>query len=623
MFPPALSELLHEQTSGNPLYVSTALNHLLAENLLVQEDGQWVLSTSIEEVQRRCPESLRHIVEVLRSSASDEEVKTLDAASAVGAVFDTQAVAGALNADPLLVEEVLDGLADRAQFLHRAGTANWPDGSTFRCFEFIHDVFRESIYQSLAPGQRQNFHCRIAECMDTGFADAVESVAAELAMHAELGGDRQRAVRFLVLAAQKTQSLKAPREALAFLERALNQLAATPPGTGRDRRELEVSLQLIPSLIGVEGFTSEQLPDRIDQALALCDRLDDSENRIKVLITQAMAISVPGDWNVLEDYNDKLASASEAVSDPKLLVHPIMTSAYLAMAKGNATHARDQLEACIGMLAEEDLREPARLFGHDPTVSAMSYLGFAEWLLGCPDQAQSIAQRCRLRAEAIGAAQSMASALHVSMYTALFRGEIDQARHFQDALQQCLDRNELEYIYMRPLAARTSLLIMEGKPEQAVRVARDGIALAREKQALAYSSISLTALAEAQLAAGHIEDGLASIDEALACADRVGEKVWRPESLRIKGRLLSANDALQAAENSFRVALREAADHSLLALELRATNNLAQLLIEQQRVPEAAHLLEGVLNRFTEGFNTSDYQQAQSLLSASRLPAAR
>ena len=459
--------------------------------------------------------------------------------------------------------------------------------------------------------------------MEAGFAEAAESVAAELALHAELGGDRQRAIRFLLLAAQKAQMLKAPREALAYLERALVQLAATPAGADRDRVELEIVLQLIPSLIGVEGFTSEQLPRRIEQALRLCDRLDDSVNRLKVMITQASVMSVPGDWNVQKKYIRKLVVASEATSDPKLLVHPINMSAYLAIAQGDVIDARGQLLAGIALLEQEDLREPAQLFGHDPTVGAMSHLAFAEWLMGRPDQAQSVAKRCRLRAEAVGAAQSMASGWHVSMMTALYRGELDEAQQFQDALEQCLDRNELEYIYMRPLAGRIGLLIMQGRPAEAVRVAREGIALAREKGALAFSSVSLTALAEAQLTAGHFESGLASIEEALACADRVGERVWRPEALRIRGRLLSVNGQVQAAEDSFLTAISEAENRSLLALELRASRDLAQLLIEQRRLQEAHPLLEGVMNRFTEGFTTADYQGAQSLLSSCKLPAAR
>ena len=184
--PGELCRLLQVQTSGNPLFVTIALNHLLAEGLLDQEEGNWVLKAPIEVIQNSCPESLRHIVELQRSSVSDEEADILDAASTAGTPVDTQAVAGALGADRLQVEGVLDQLANRGQFLRRAGTASWPDGSICQRYEFNHDVFREVIYQSQAPGRRQEFHRRIAECMDAGFSGAEETVAAELASHAEL-----------------------------------------------------------------------------------------------------------------------------------------------------------------------------------------------------------------------------------------------------------------------------------------------------------------------------------------------------------------------------------------------------------------------------------------------------
>ena len=154
-------------------------------------------------------------------------------------------------------------------------------------------------------------------------------------------------------------------------------------------------------------------------------------------------------------------------------------------------------------------------------------------------------------------------------------------------------------------------------------MANAGLNKARQAQTLAYSSIALTALAEAQLAAGHLGDGLGSIKQALAFADAVGERVWRPESLRIKGRLLGADGELDAAEESYRAAVDEAADLSLPALELRATTDLATALWERDGSAEAHAMLLGVLSRFTEGFETADYLTAQSLLSASKLPAAR
>ena len=620
--PGELCRLIQDQTDGNPLFVTTALNHLIAGDLLDQEDGHWVLKAPIEVIENSCPESLRHIVELQRSSASNEEAGILDAASTAGTPVDTQAVAGALGTDPLQVEATLDQLAGRGQFLRRAGTANWPDGSTFQRYEFIHDVFREVLYQSQAPGRRREFHRRIAECMGTGFAGAEETVAAELALHAELGGDRKGAIRFLRLAANKTESLKSPADTLVYLERTLNQIAATAEGAERDRLELDVTLSLLPSLIGAEGYTCPRLPGYVERAIALSKRLEDHESLVTVLNTRIAVMSMPGDWKSLSAHVEELLAASESVSDPKLKVQSSYISAWTDLGAGQVEKAHGRLEVLVDSLDSEDLRATARLLGVDPIVSALSALAFAEWLLGRADLAESVARRCRLRAEAVGAPQSLATGWHTSMTTALFRGETEEAEHFQDMLHQCLDRNEFEYLYMRPLAARTHLLTMQGRPDDAVREAREGIEKAREVRALSYSTISLTTLAEAELAAGYLDDGLASIEQALSHGDVSGERIWRPESFRIKGRLLSAGEDYEAAEKNFRAAVNEAADMSLLALELRAATDLARTLADQDRGTEARPLVEDILARCTEGFGTADYLAAQSLLSSSKLPAA-
>ena len=51
-----------------------------------------------------------------------------------------------------------------------------------------------------------------------------------------------------------------------------------------------------------------------------------------------------------------------------------------------------------------------------------------------------------------------------------------------------------------------------------------------------------------------------------------------------------------------------------LAWELRAAMTLARLRANQGRQSEAIELLEGVYNRFTEGFETVDLLAARSLL---------
>ena len=136
------------------------------------------------------------------------------------------------------------------------------------------------------------------------------------------------------------------------------------------------------------------------------------------------------------------------------------------------------------------------------------------------------------------------------------------------------------------------------------------IASARERRANLYSSLSLTTLAEAHLANGTTADGLAIADEALDIANGVLEA----ETYRIKGELLRLESKDSAAEDCFRASLKVAASQSALSLELRAATSLAKLLADSGRDSESRQLLENTLGRFTEGFETADLQDANSLL---------
>jgi len=145
----SLMDLVIEQTDGNPLFVITLVDYLVANGLLEQVQDQWELTVPFETVCGECPKSLKDIVEMQKAAASEDEIALLDAASVVGTAFDAQAVAGALDLDVDTVEAVCGRLAKRGQFLTVAGTANWPDGSHGQRYEFIHDVFRRNMYDAL------------------------------------------------------------------------------------------------------------------------------------------------------------------------------------------------------------------------------------------------------------------------------------------------------------------------------------------------------------------------------------------------------------------------------------------------------------------------------------------
>jgi predicted ATPase len=70
----------------------------------------------------------------------------------------------------------------------------------------------------------------------------------------------------------------------------------------------------------------------------------------------------------------------------------------------------------------------------------------------------------------------------------------------------------------------------------------------------------------------------------------------------------------QEAEACFHKAIAIARKQQAKSWELRASTSLARLWQQQGKTAEAHHMLSEVYNWFTEGFDTKDLQEAQTLL---------
>jgi predicted ATPase len=117
--------------------------------------------------------------------------------------------------------------------------------------------------------------------------------------------------------------------------------------------------------------------------------------------------------------------------------------------------------------------------------------------------------------------------------------------------------------------------------------------------------------------AGEVDEGLATVDEALARTERNEERWCVAELLRIKGELLllqAGPHAVVTAEDLFQQAIDWAGRQSALSWELRAATSLARLRREQARNEAGRELLAPIYARFTEGFETADLRTAKALI---------
>ena len=609
----AVTQLVQDQTDGNPLFVITLADYLVEHGLLEQGEGQLRFTVPIEEVCDECPKSLRGIVELQISATTEQESSLLEAASIIGTRFSAQGIAGVLAQEPKEVEEVCGRLAKRGQFLILDGTTNWPDGSIGQGYEFIHDIYRHTLYDAIPPGVRQQLHRNFANRLSTGFDGQRVSVAAELALHFELGGVHDQAITFLILAAEKAQARSAGREAVAHLDRALALLAVLPQDQETERQELKVQLRLLRSLHFSVGYTSDQLDPHTTRALELCNRLDDKSGQLRVLAYQGASYMLRGHHVLVEQTIEAANSIAPFISDPVLLSHRSLVSGLLAQASGKHETAQKHFTQCVDMLDDTDLRAPSRAFGHDPAVLAMGFSSLSAWMLGFPDEARTRVVSCMRRSEAVGGALSLVNGFDFALSLEQFRRDVVAARSFADSLMACMEKYGVAFTYMRAIASQNWLLLQTGAAEDAVTGLTKGIASARKQGARLFSSVSLTTLAEAHLANGTITEGLAIADEALDIAQG-GERFWEAETYRIKGELLRLENKDSEAEECFRASLKVAASQSVLSLELRGATSLAKLLAGSGRKPEARKLVENSLCRFTEGFESTDMQDANSLL---------
>jgi predicted ATPase len=159
-------------------------------------------------------------------------------------------------------------------------------------------------------------------------------------------------------------------------------------------------------------------------------------------------------------------------------------------------------------------------------------------------------------------------------------------------------------------------LAMQGQGEEGMAQIRQGIASARATGAAVFVPYLCTLLADVDAHLGHTADGLQALAEAHTLVEQQEERYWEAEVARLRGVLLLRQTGTPQAETEawLRRALDVARRQEAKSLELRAAMSLARLWQRQGKRTEAHDLLSPVYGWFTEGFDTTDLQEARALL---------
>lgn len=260
-FPAEVAQRLHRQTAGNPLFLLNAVEDLEQRRWLTDADGVWRCTVEPHRLDAAVPESTRAMIDARLSGLPEPLRILLEAASVVGPVFASQALAAALDRDAADVEHDCTALARAGRFVKELEPAHWPDGSSGAQYAFRHALYQQVLYGRVTAARRQRIDRAIAERLERGFGTEAREIAGVLAIHWERGGELMRAVGCHARAAEVARSRYSFEQASAQYRHALALLQRLPADAERDAREMDLQSELVACVFSSDGPGSTELED--------------------------------------------------------------------------------------------------------------------------------------------------------------------------------------------------------------------------------------------------------------------------------------------------------------------------------------------------------------------------
>jgi DNA-binding SARP family transcriptional activator len=201
-------ESIYRETEGNPFYIEEVCKALIEEGKLFYAGGTWRRS-DIQSIV--IPKTVRAAILSRVAKLSHPQQEMLRLAAVLGHEFDFTTLHKMSAWDEVTLEDLLER-ASQAQFLQEVSR-----GGTLR-FTFAHALIPFALRESMSGLHLQRLHHRAASIIQAQRPDDYEV----LAYHYTASGEQEKAISFMLQAAQWAESLYAFDSALQYLYSALN-----------------------------------------------------------------------------------------------------------------------------------------------------------------------------------------------------------------------------------------------------------------------------------------------------------------------------------------------------------------------------------------------------------------
>ncbi|WP_225672560.1 adenylate/guanylate cyclase domain-containing protein [Bradyrhizobium hereditatis] len=491
---------------------------------------------------------------------------------------------------------------------------------------FKHALVQDAAYSTLLREPRRALHARIADILESQFAEIAESQPELLARHYTKADLIEKSARLWGKAGLRSQERSALIEAAEQLGQALTQMATLPSTPDLRREQIVLQVALLNTLMHVKGYGAPETKKAVAQARAFieqAEQLGESPDDPSLLLSALFGQWIVNFINFNGDVARELASRflelgkKEGAVVPRMIGHRTMAST-LAL-RGDVVEAKAHYNEALALYRPDEHRRLMTRFGQDLRVTCLAFRSMASWLLGYPEAALKDANCALMEARQIEHAATLMFTLNFPILVNTYCGNYDAANEHLKELVALAEEKGAPFRKAEGVLRRGYILTLTGAAK-AVEIVTAGIDLWRSAGSTIFTPEQEFMLAIAHADSGQFDHAWRCIGDAMTAMQATKERWCEAEVHRVAGEIALRGPRRDEAKAQayFEHSLAIARAQHAKSWELRAATSSARLLSRQGKRKMARDLLAPIYEWFTEGFDTSDLREAKALLAELR-----
>jgi class 3 adenylate cyclase/tetratricopeptide (TPR) repeat protein len=604
--PDDMVEFIIDKAGGILLYVEAITEMMIESKQVNLVDGRHELIGEIDTLT--IPSTLKDsLMARLDSRAEAKELAQL--AAVIGREFAYRLIENLTDLDESDLRRRLAELV-AAELFYQRGVI--PTAT----FTFKHALIQDTAYQSLLRSARRGFHARIAQVLEVDFPDLVIARPEMMAHHCETGGLAEKALEYYVRAGDAAAMRSANKEAIHHFQGAVKVLKTLADSEDHNSQNLNLLLMISGCQMSALGYGHADVASTHKKIQKVYKLVDDPKLRSEALLALATFANVRAEFDQARQLSANLKKLGESLDDPWIIYMPECQLGIAAYLQGNFSASSEHTRR-VEESYDRDRHLPlTRFTGYDIRALARSFDSMTVWLQGNPDRAIARGREAIDAADEVRHYESAVIARCFLAWVFLMRGEASEAMVPAEEAVHISETRELKFLEGFGRTMLGLAMAAAGNNSEGIEEYRGGCQIMFESGARFCSTGILSNGAAACLRAGDPATARSALDIAFTFRDETNERFWESEMSRLSGEICLASEAGDEAEAErlFKEGLQAAQSQGAKSFELRAAMSLARLWQKQGKQQQARDLLAPIYDWFSEGLDTGDLREADSLL---------